>query len=235
MKKIARFTLVAVAALLVLTGCNKDHEVRFELGVHVLLIQKDSPTTGNPLYHLSLGMFGFNEELDPVTASITHNGMPVLGSSIIPNAYEKDVEYRSDPISFNGTYTFTANSTKLSQASLSVPISLSNSPLQPFDIEDYSHQNGRISCTFKNIDPDAIMCGFHIVPIIKNSLASSDMLAIDLVESIPMGNAEHTFSASFEMSSDYESVIIYPAIVKINNNNTIYQIYIKELPSGAGA
>ena len=230
MKNLVRFALVTIAVLFILSGCNKT-EVKFDLGIHVLLIQKDNPMTGDetPVYTLSLGIIGVNEEIEPGTESITRNGVLVLGSSTIPNTYEKDIEYAPDPTFFNGSYMLAANSKKLNYATYTVPVSFTNSPLQPFTVENFAYQGGALSCDFKDIDPNALMCGFHIIPVYNNSPISSELQTSDLMEFIPTGSTKHTVSLAYQMPPNCDRVLVYPSIVKRNSNDAIFHIYTKDL------
>ena len=230
MKKLIRFALVTVVVSFMLAGCSKT-EVVFDLGIHVLLIQQDDPSTSGttPMYTLSLGIIGVNEEFEPGTESITRNGALVSGRSILPNTYEKDIEYVSDPTLFNGSYILSANSNKLNYATFTLPISFVNSPLQPFTVENFTYQGNNISCDFKELDSNALMCGFHIIPIYENSPLGSELQAADLMESIPTGSTKHTVSLAYQLPPNCKQVFVYPSIVKRNSNNTVFQLYIKDL------
>ena len=228
MSKFVKFAIFAVAVLFVLSGCGKA-ESEFDLGSVVLLIQEDDQETGDFKYNFALGMVGANEEIEPGSEFITIDGYPVAGVSNIPNTYEKKTEYKSDPTYFNGEYFLSAMSNKGNFDSFSLSINFANSPLAPFVVEDYKYEGGMISAKFKEIDPNAILYGFHIVPVYKDLPVTSELYATDKMENLTLGTSSSTISIAFEMSPYYDRVNIYAAIVKLNSNNRVYHMYVKEM------
>ena len=217
MKRIMKFTLLAVAVLLLSVSCQKD-DPKFWIFVQSILFQETNPGTGEATFDLWFGVTGFNEELQTEAVNISHNGMPLMGISYIPNRYETVSNPTGNPMDFNGTYLFQAKSKNQSEDSVSGSITLANTPLAEFDVEDFSYNNYTISCKFKNIDEDAEICGFYIIPLIDGLPEESKMSAFDLFEESRPGETEYTVSKEFHKQSNYSGVKIYPAIAKMNGS-----------------
>jgi|GEM_PF-5014934 len=215
MKRIMKFTLLAVAVLLLSVSCQKD-DPKFWIFVQSILFQEVNPGTGEATFDLWFGVTGFNEELQTEAVNISHNGMPLMGISYIPNSYETVSNPTGNPTDFNGTYLFQAKSKNQSEDSISGSITLTNTPLTEFDIEDFSYNNYTISCKFKNIDEDAEVCGFYIIPLIDGLPEKSKIGDFHRFERNVLEETGYTVSIERPVQNGYNRVKIYPAIAKMN-------------------
>jgi hypothetical protein len=227
MKKIENvaFAILAATILFTIGSCQKS-DPEFSINVSTYIIQTEVGTN-DYVYDLYFGVLGYNDIIQDGSVSITLNNTPILGVSNIPGSYEKVPTSNADIKAFNGTYGFQATSINSKSAFFSASFTFQDTPLDKFTVENFKYEDGRVSAIFKNIDPNAIICGFYINPIIDGVPLVSRMYALSHRENIIPEEGERSVTASIQMLSEYDGLRIYPMIGRANSS--ILQIFIGDI------
>ena len=216
MKRVKKFSFAILAATVLFTlGSCQKVEPEFDFTVSLYVIQSKEGTD-DYMYDLYFALIGYNEAIQD--ASITFNSTSIPIVSNVQGTYETMSFARTDIRSFNGTYLFAATSPNSNSSSFSATLNFQNSPLDEFTVEGFRYENGQLHADFKNIDSEAIACGFYINPIIDNVPAISKIYAVILEENINPGRSEYSVSFTVQEHPDYKGLRIYPMISKANGS-----------------
>ena len=227
MKKIesVAFAILAATILFTIGSCQKsDPEFNFNISTYIIQTEVGMD---NYVYDLYFGILGYNDIIQDGSVLITLNNTPIAGVSNIPGSYEKVPTPNVDIKAFDGTYSFQATSINSKPASFSASFIFQDTPLDKFTVENFKYEDGRITATFKDIDPDAILCGFYINPIIDGVPLVSRMYALSHLENITPGEDERSVTASIQVLSEYDGLRIYPVIGRANSS--ILQMFIGDM------
>jgi len=215
--------LYLIVLLIGLGSCEKP-EAQFALGISAFVIQSNSG--GEPTFDLYIG-FAANEEIAEGSASITKDGIPVEGTSYIPNTYEIFSNKVSSITDLNGTYILRASSKNRKTVSHVIDIDLQESYIENFSITDFVYNGNEISGIFKEIDKSADMRGYYINPVYGNDSKDSRAYALRHIEQLSNGvGQEQLMSFPYLLPMDCISAKVYPVVVK--KNGVIHQLLFGE-------